>query len=92
MSESFNSYEVGDEVVINGMPGLVSFICKELKTMSVLVGRGCHRSEDTKIVVSAGQVPAKLTRGWPDREVALTSLTPRCSPWYDEKDTSSCNL
>ena len=83
MSESFNSYKPGDEVIVNGdMPGFVSFVCKELKTMSVCVARGCHRSEDTNMVFSEHNID-KIQRGWPDREVAERSLTPRPCRWYD---------
>lgn len=83
MSESFSSYEIGDEVTVNeGMPGVVSFISIELKTMSVCVGRGCHKSEDTNIVIGAYNL-GEVERGWPDREVALAALTPRPCRWYD---------
>lgn len=87
MSESFNSFKVGDEVIVYGeTPGFVSFVCEELKTMSVCIGRGCHRAEDTNMVFSEHNIN-KIQKGWPDREVAEKSLTPRPCRWYDE-DTS----
>lgn len=89
MDDCFSSYEIGDEVTVNDdMPGVVSFVCKELKTMSICVGRGCHRAEDTNVVISAHSV-SKVKRGWPDREVAQAALTPRPCRWYDDEDPST---
>ena len=83
MSESFNSFKVGDEVTVyGGTPGVVSFICEELKTMSVCIGRGCHKAEDTNMVMSEYNLD-KVEKGWPDRELAEKSLTPRPCRWYD---------
>jgi len=88
MSKDFNQFRVGDEVVVSGMPGVVSFIDSELKTMSILVGRGCHQSEDTKVVVRAWDL-SKVSAGWPDREVATAALTPRECSWYSSKRDSN---
>ena len=87
MSESFSSFEPGDEVIVNGdMPGFVSFICNELKTMSVCVARGCHKSEDTNLVFGEYNLN-QIQKGWPDRELAEKSLTPRPCRWYDEDNS-----
>jgi hypothetical protein len=87
MSKSFSSYEVGDEVTIyDHMPGVVSFISIELQTMSICVGRGCPKSEDTNIVVGGFNI-SDVSKGWPDREVALAALTPRPCRWYDGDNT-----
>lgn len=88
MSKNFNQFRVGDEVMISGMPGVVSFIDSELKIMSILVGRGCHQSEDTKVIVQAWDL-SKIELGWPDREVATAALTPRGCSWYSSKRDSN---
>lgn len=88
MAENFSSFEIGDEVTVgDDLFGLVSFIDVELQTMSILVGRGCHKSEDTNLVVS-GYLISKVEKGWPDREVALAALTPRPCRWYDGNDST----
>jgi len=87
MSKSFSSYEVGDEVTVYGaIPGVVSFISIELQTMSICVGRGCHKSEDTNLVVGDYNI-SKVEKGWTDREVAERLLTPRPCRWYDGSNT-----
>ncbi len=87
MSKSFTSYEVGDEVTVyGGIPGVVSFISVELQTMSICVGRGCDKSEDSNLVVGDSDI-SKVEKGWPDREVALASLTPRPCRWYDSDNS-----
>jgi len=87
MSTSFSSYEVGDEVTVyDGIPGVVSFISVELQTMSICVGRGCHKSEDTNLVVGDYNI-SEVEKGWPDREVALAALTPRPCRWYDSDNS-----
>ena len=87
-------FEVGDEVMVLSeiaahapIPGLVSFVSIELKTMSILVGRGCRRSEDTNVVITEPEVPTKVKIGWsgPERKVAQESLKPRECSWYDHK-------
>ena len=93
MSKNFSLHEVGDKVTIkdDGCPdlfGLVSFIDVELQTMSVLVGRGCHRSEDTVRVLRSFD-HAEVLLGWSDPEVAQRQLTPRPCPWYSDKEKST---
>ena len=87
MSKNFNCFEVGHEVTISGMPGVVSFIDAELQTMSVLIGRGCHQSEDTKLIVREWDLD-RVEKGWSDREVAQAALTPRHCSWYSGKKPS----
>lgn len=92
MSKNFSLHEVGDKVTIkdDGCPdlfGLVSFIDVELQTMSVLVGRGCNRSEDTVRVIRAFDY-AEVLLGWSDPELAEKQLTPRPCPWYSDKEKS----
>lgn len=87
MSESFSSYEIGDKVTVHGdMPGVVSFISIELQTMSICVGRGCHKSEDTNLVVNSRTL-SEVERGWTDHEVAERLLTPRPCRWYDSDNS-----
>ncbi len=88
MPENFSSFKIGDEVTIgDDLFGLVSFIDVELQTMSICVGRGCHNSEDTNVVIGAFSI-SKVEKGWPDREVALAALTPRPCRWYDEDNST----
>ena len=84
----FKSYELGDEVEVDGVPGLVSFISYELRTMSVLIGKGCHKSEDTSLVIYKFSIES-VSKGWTDREEALAALTPRPCRWYDENNPTS---
>ena len=93
MAKNFSLHEVGDKVTIKdaGCPdlfGLVSFIDTELQTMSVLVGRGCNRSEDTVRVLSSFDY-AEVFLGWSDPELAEKQLTPRPCPWYSHKEKST---
>jgi hypothetical protein len=91
MSKNFSLHEVGDKITIKDgkgygdLFGLVSFIDIELQTMSILVGRGCHRSEDTIRVVRSFDC-SEVVLGWSDHEVAEKQLTPRPCPWYSDKE------
>ena len=57
MAKDFSLYELGDKVTLMSkvgkeiLFGLVSFIDLELQTMSITVGKGCNRSEDTIVVL-----------------------------------------
>ena len=86
--DPFKSYELGDEVEVDGVPGLVSFISYEPRTMSVLVGRGCHKSEDTSLVIIKSSIE-RVSKGWTDREEAQARLTPRPCRWYDGNNSTS---
>ena len=94
MAKNFSLYELGDKVTIkdnlNGgadLFGLVGFIDIELQTMSIIVGRGCHRSEDTLRVMHTYDHDEVLL-GWSDPELAEKQLTPRPCPWYSSKEKS----
>ena len=95
MSKNFSLYESGDKVTLRSkigkeiLFGLVSFIDIELQTMSICVGRGCHRSEDTNIVLKSWDTFTEVLLGWSDPEVAEKQLTPRPCPWYSDKEKSS---
>ncbi len=87
MNKSFSSYEIGDKVTVYGdMPGVVSFISIELQTMSICVGRGCHKSEDTNLVIGSRTL-SEVEKGWTDQEVAERLLTPRPCRWYDSDNS-----
>lgn len=94
MSKNFNLYELGDKVTLKSevdkgiLFGLVSFIDIELQTMSITVGKGCHRSEDTIVVLRSWDTSAEVTLGWSDPELAQRQLTPRPCPWYSDKKIS----
>ena len=93
MTKNFNLYELGDKVTIRSevgkeiLFGLVSFIDVELQTMSVLVGRGCNRSENTVRVIRSFDY-SEVVLGWSDPELAEKQLTPRPCPWYSDKEKS----
>lgn len=95
MSKNFSLYESGDKVTLRSkigkeiLFGLVSFIDIELQTMSITVGRGCHKSEDTNIVLKSWDTSTEVLLGWSDPEVAEKQLTPRPCPWYSDKEKST---
>ena len=86
-------FEIGDEVVVQSkitgvgpFPGLVSFMDPESKTMTILIGRGCIPSENTKLVVVGSDIEENVKKGWGElRKVAQESLEPRQCSWYDQK-------
>ena len=94
MEKDFSLYELDDRVTLkskNGVGtdlfGFVSFIDRELKTMSITVARGCHRSEDTIRVISFYDQDDVIL-GWSDPELAERQLTRRPCPCYRGKETS----
>lgn len=94
MAKNFSLYELGDKVTLRSevgkeiLFGLVSFIDIELQTMSITVGRGCNRSEDTNVVISFWNNSTEVLLGWSDPELAEKQLTPRPCPWYSDKEKS----
>ena len=91
----FTSCKLGDKVTIKAASGvgedlfgLVGFIDIELQTMSIIVGRGCNRSEDTLRVIRSYDYD-EVVLGWSDEEVAQQQLTPRPCPWYSDKENST---
>ena len=95
MAKNFNLYELGDKVTLKSeigkrtLFGLVSFIDKESQIVSITIGRGCHKSEDTNIVLSFWQEGTEVLLGWSDPELAEKQLTPRPCPWYSDKEKST---
>ena len=82
-------FEVGQEVMVDSStPGVVSFIDKEFQIMSILIGRGCHRSEDTKLIIMSWEL-SRVEKGWPDRKLGEEALTPRPCSWYSSKRDSN---
>ena len=94
MAKNFSLYELGDKVTLKSevgkeiLFGLVSFIDIELQTISITVGRGCNRSEDTIVVLRFWQEGTEVLLGWSDPELAEKQLTPRPCPWYSDKEKS----
>ena len=94
MTRNFNLYELGDKVTLRSevgkeiLFGLVSFIDKDLQTVSITVGRGCHKSEDTIVVLRFWDDSTEVLLGWSDPELAEKQLTPRPCPWYSDKEKS----
>ena len=95
MAKDFSLYELGDKVTLKSeigkeiLFGLVSFIDIELQTISITVGRGCNRSEDTIVVLRFWQEGTEVLLGWSDPELAEKQLTPRPCPWYSDKEKST---
>lgn len=95
MAKNFSLYELGDKVTLRSevgkeiLFGLVSFIDIELQTISITVGRGCNRSEDTIVVLRFWQEGTEVLLGWSDPELAEKQLTPRPCPWYSDKEKST---
>ena len=95
MAKNFSLYELGDKVTLKSevgkeiLFGLVSFIDIELQTISITVGRGCNRSEDTIVVLRFWQEGTEVLLGWSDPELAEKQLTPRPCPWYSDKEKST---
>jgi len=95
MAKNFGLYELGDKVTLRSeigkeiLFGLVSFIDIELQTISITVGRGCNRSEDTIVVLRFWDESTELLLGWSDPELAEKQLTPRPCPWYSNKEKST---
>lgn len=95
MPKNFGLYKLGDRVTLRSeiskeiLFGLVSFIDIELQTMSICVGRGCHRSKDTNIVIKGWDTSTEVLLGWSDPELAEKQLTPRPCPWYSDKENSA---
>ena len=95
MAKDFRLYELGDKVTLRSevgkeiLFGLVSFIDIELQTMSITVGRGCNRSEDTIVVLRSWDNSSEVLLGWSDPELAEKQLTPRPCPWYSDKEKST---
>ena len=95
MAKNFSLYELGDKVTLRSevgkeiLFGLVSFIDIELQTMSITVGKGCNRSEDTIIVLRSWDNSSEVLLGWSDPEQAEKQLTPRPCPWYSSKEKST---
>ena len=70
------------------IPGIIDFVCGELGVMSILIGTGCHKSEDTKLMVYSSCEKTrgiKVSHGWSDSELAQKALTPRPCTWYDSQ-------
>ena len=94
MAKDFSLYELGDKVTLMSkvgkeiLFGLVSFIDLELQTMSITVGKGCNRSEDTIVVLRFWDTSTEVLLGWSDPKLAEKQLTPRPCPWYSDKKTS----
>ena len=94
MAKNFSLYELGDKVTLRSkvgkeiLFGLVSFIDIELQTISITVGKGCNRSEDTIVVLRFWDESTEMLLGWSDPEVAEKQLTPRPCPWYSSKEKS----
>lgn len=95
MSKNFSLHKVGDQVTLRSkigkeiLFGLVSFIDIESQTMSVCVGRGCNRSEDTNVVIKSWDNSTEVLLGWSEPELAEKQLTPRPCPWYSDKEKST---
>lgn len=95
MAKDFSLYELGDKVTLMSkvgkevLFGLVSFIDIELQTMSITVGKGCNRSEDTIVVLRFWDTSTEVLLGWSDPELAEKQLTPRPCPWYSDKEKSN---
>lgn len=95
MAKDFSLYELGDKVTLMSkvgkeiLFGLVSFIDLELQTMSITVGKGCNRSEDTIVVLRFWDTSTEVLLGWSNPELAEKQLTPRPCPWYSDKEKSA---